>query len=566
LGVLLNSAGDPYQIGILSGLIEGASMAGANLLCFMGGQLPGADGGADVRHRIYELCGPQNVDGIALLSSTFAHHVGPSGLRRYSERYGSLPLCSVGLELEGMPSVLPDNEGGMRRAVEHLIREHGLRRIAFVRGPLANTEAEGRFNAYRSVLAEQSIPFDERLVLTGNFLAESGREAVEQWVRVLGPELAEIEAIVASNDAMALGVLGALDQLGLAVPQRIALIGFDDVEECRLAQPPLTTVRQPLEKAGRAAHRILLEWLQHGQRPAPELLNTELVARRSCGCAALPPLASPPPATERNYTFELALAGRRPQIVDALTRAARGTFGAAGPNWQDRLLNALASDLREDEATLFLRLIQDIQDRLVARGTNPDVCDQVLRALRQGVVSLMRADHTKRERAEDLFHLAHQTMSSTIQRGLARENLKLARGARAMSSVCNALVSTFDFAALHTSILQQLPSLGMQSCFVILYENQAGRQRGRVLVAYDAGKELHAPADLRFDPGALLPPEWVHAEKAGRSFVVMPLVHKHESLGHILLELKLEHAFSYGTIADAVSTAVRGAMLGARPA
>jgi hypothetical protein len=260
------------------------------------------------------------------------------------------------------------------------------------------------------------------------------------------------------------------------------------------------------------------------------------------------------------------LAGKRPHIVDALTRAARGSFGAAGPNWQDRLLNALASDLREDEPTLFLSLIQDIQDRLISRGNNPDICDQVIRALRQGVVSLMRADHTKRERAEDLFHLAHQTMSSAIQRGLARENLKLARGARALSSVCNALASTFDFTALHAAILQQLPSVGLQSCFVILYENQAGRQRGRVLVAYDAGKELHAAADLRFDPSALLPPEWVHAEKAGRSFVVMPLVYKHESLGHILLELNLEHAFSYGTIAQTVSTAVRGAMLGARPA
>jgi hypothetical protein len=110
-------------------LEEAALSAGVNLLCFVGGTRPD-DESSNARHRVYELASAHCLDGIVLLTSTLVHCVGSIGLIRYCERYRRLPMCSIGIELADVPSVGVDNEAGMREAVSHLIRDHGLSRLA----------------------------------------------------------------------------------------------------------------------------------------------------------------------------------------------------------------------------------------------------------------------------------------------------------------------------------------------------------------------------------------------------------------------------------------------------
>src|SRR5687767_12152018 len=146
--------GDQYQATVLRGLADTAEDAGVHLLCFVGGQLPASPISAGGRHRVYDMCGARNVDGVIALGSTLAHGVGESVLARYCERYRGLPLCSIGSRLPGFPSITVDNEVGIRALLRHAIVEHGARRIAFVRGPDANAEADLRLSAYRATLAE----------------------------------------------------------------------------------------------------------------------------------------------------------------------------------------------------------------------------------------------------------------------------------------------------------------------------------------------------------------------------------------------------------------------------
>ena len=193
-------------------------------------------------------------------------------------------MCSIAVELPGVPSVVVDDAVGMRKAVTHLIRAHGCKRVAFVRGPSANAEAERRYQVYQSVLQENEIHFDPKLVAPGDFQAQSGEQAVDLFFDQHQLSVSSLDAIVAANDSMALGVLRALDRRGIRVPDQVALVGFDDVEDIRYTVPPLTSVRQPLYEQGKEAVRIVLAKLQGRDEPSPMVLHTDLVARRSCRC------------------------------------------------------------------------------------------------------------------------------------------------------------------------------------------------------------------------------------------------------------------------------------------
>jgi phosphoserine phosphatase RsbU/P len=333
LGVLIDSLETIYQRDILRGLTEAADTAGVSLWCFMGGCIPAAGKATEARHLVYDLAGPLNSDALILCSSTMIHSVGVSGLVAHCERYRPLPICSIGVELPGHTSVLVDNQIGMRRMVEHLITTHGLRRIACIRGPLGNEEAEYRLEAYRQALTDHKIDFDQQLVATGNFMEAGGQEAVRYFSHTLGSQWGEIEAIVASNDGMAFGAIRALNERNIVVPRDIKVTGFDDVEEAALAQPQLSTVRQPLVKQGQTALTLMLEQLQSGAQVPRTLLETELILRRSCGCDSSNRMVKYSAPPRGDFTFEAGVVFRRGRIVDGMTRAAKGDFGAAGHDW-----------------------------------------------------------------------------------------------------------------------------------------------------------------------------------------------------------------------------------------
>jgi DNA-binding LacI/PurR family transcriptional regulator len=556
IGVLLDSLADPYHAGVLRGMHEPAEHAGVRLRCFVGGQLP-VNARAPGRHRVYDLCNARNVDALVVLGSTLAHTVGSAGLARHCEGYRPLPRCSIGVHLPGLPSVTVDNEVGMRGVIEHTIRAHGARRIAFVRGPLANAEAELRACAYRAALAEHGIAFDERLVVPGTFLSASGRDAVRALADAPGTKLDTLDVIAASNDAMAIGVLAGLEARQIAVPDQIRVVGFDDIEDARVTQPALTTVRQPLERLGQEGLSLALEWLHHGAPPAQRELATEPVIRRSCGCTRPSGRAGPSLGPERSLGFEAALLMKRERIILELNRVAGGSFAAAGADWPDRLLNALVADLRSPEPGGFVSCFDTLLERLLEHGIDLNSCDDVLGALRCKVVPLLRSDRARSERAEDLFHLCRLATSQAIQRGLMRERLYLGRWSLALNAACQALASSVDRAELEARSREHLTKLGIRKFMLVVYDGPGDAGGAHVLCSHET-TGAHTADVQGFDRDLLLPS--TSAMESG-SLVVLPLVSRGRNLGHVLLDLDLRHTFAYGALAEAMSTGLHAAYL-----
>jgi LacI family transcriptional regulator len=216
-----------------------------------------------------------HLDGVVVAS---AREDDPLITRLGSDR---VPFVLVGRHTDDCVSYVDiDNIAAARMAVEHLIRL-GHRRIGAITGPLNMTSGTDRLKGYRQALEAHRLPLEDALVVEGDFSEASGSAAAHRLLAL------SVSAIFAASDSMAVGALKAVREAGLQVPHDVALVGFDDLPLASAVQPPLTTVRQPIERLGSMAADLLLNLLENppdGQAPAHHIvLPTKLIVRDSCG-------------------------------------------------------------------------------------------------------------------------------------------------------------------------------------------------------------------------------------------------------------------------------------------
>lgn len=176
------------------------------------------------------------------------------------------------------------NFEGTFRATQHLI-SLGYRRIAFLRGPRRCT-TQDRLNGYLAAMRDAGLetPPEYVLKVAEEDVMEQGLQEVDVFLALRNPP----QAVVCLHDQIALNVLRRCRERGLRVPQDLAVVGFDDAIHARLADPPLTTIRQDQLKLGYRAMEILHGHLQGTiTQPVIEQLPCELIVRESCG-AKLP--------------------------------------------------------------------------------------------------------------------------------------------------------------------------------------------------------------------------------------------------------------------------------------
>lgn len=198
---------------------------------------------------------------------------------------GDLEARGVATLVGGRPSadqtvsyVDVDNRNGARRAVEYLIAQ-GRRKIATITGPQDMTVGVDRLAGYHDALAAARIEVDPELVAVGNdFSQRSGETAM----RELLDRAPDLDAVFVASDLVAIGALTQLRATNRTVPSDVAVVGYEDSPLAAHANPPLTTIRQPVEAMGRHMVRALLARI--GDRDAPpsaEFLDTELIVRAS---------------------------------------------------------------------------------------------------------------------------------------------------------------------------------------------------------------------------------------------------------------------------------------------
>ncbi len=166
-----------------------------------------------------------------------------------------IPLVLVDRSLEDgdILQIWADNRIGASRAADYLI-ELGHRRIGFISGPANVQDSIRREQGYRDALERHGIPFNSSLVVRGDFLLESGYGSLDHFLSLHPPPT----AIFSSNDIMAFGLIKRARERGMAVPDDLSIVGFDNIPFSALIDPPLTTIDHPMLEMGRRAIQLLL--------------------------------------------------------------------------------------------------------------------------------------------------------------------------------------------------------------------------------------------------------------------------------------------------------------------
>ena len=190
-----------------------------------------------------------------------------------------VPLVVVDREVPdvAVDTVLTNHRRGGCQATQHLINL-GHRRIACISGGSDLSPSAERLTGYQMKLQESGIPFEDTLVVKGDFQYASGYRAAQQLLRLAEPPT----AVFACNDLMAVGVISAATEMGLRVPEDLSVVGFDDVRLASFTNPPLTTIAQPKYEIGVIATEMLLARAGNlAAAPRVERLETKLIIRGS---------------------------------------------------------------------------------------------------------------------------------------------------------------------------------------------------------------------------------------------------------------------------------------------
>lgn len=189
----------------------------------------------------------------------------------------NLPFMLIGRHpTDPNPSYVDvDNQAGARRAVLHLL-SRGRRRVGAISGPQNMIVSLDRLEGYKQALRASGFELDPALILDGNFTEDGGYRCAHLLLEQ------GVDAIFACSDFMALGVLRALHEKGVRIPDDVAVAGFDDAPFAAKTTPPLTTIRQPTDQLGSHAVEMLIDLIEGGEEePLRKILPAELVIRES---------------------------------------------------------------------------------------------------------------------------------------------------------------------------------------------------------------------------------------------------------------------------------------------
>ncbi len=268
IGIVMADISEPFYSQIIKGMEYIANQTGYTLLF--------SNSYESIEHNrvLNKMINAERVDGLVIVGSNI--HERNFSLTLFEQE---IPFVLVERNFTDprVNCIWVDNIEGAYLAAKYLI-EKGHRKIAHIAGNLYYQVTLDRIEGYKKALREGKINYSEELVVSGNYVCESGYEITKDILK----HHPQCTAIFVASDTMAYGALQAIAEAGLAVPDDIAVIGFDDLEFSGLTNPPLTTIHQPRYEMGQKSLELLVSLLRDKKENGVKIcLNPELVVRRS---------------------------------------------------------------------------------------------------------------------------------------------------------------------------------------------------------------------------------------------------------------------------------------------
>lgn len=284
IGLFIDDIDAVFTSEAVKGAELGAIAIDANLYIFPGMYLDGTDISDDhiqyeyQYNTLFQFASKKHLDVLYVMMGMIGSRVSVEERVAFLEQYLGIPVVTLYTKMDGYASIVFDNQIAFMQGIRHLIDEHHARNIGYVSGPATNVDAMERFDAYKKVLSEKGIPYNDDYVIYGNF-----EESSEQMIGEFVASHPELDAVVFANDRMALGGYRAFTKMGIKVGRDILVVSFDNSSFAATLVPPLTTVEANAAELSYKAIAKAGTFIRTG-RLDNLMVNTHLMKRSSCGC------------------------------------------------------------------------------------------------------------------------------------------------------------------------------------------------------------------------------------------------------------------------------------------
>lgn len=422
IGFIIHRLDNDYAKLLLKGALYAAEELNANLAVFPGRSLNSQLDNIKYtayeyqNNVIYSYASKDSLDALVISAGTVGSFVSDGTMKEFIDSFDGLPVVTTENKIGEYPCVRMSGSG-IKDIINHLIKHHGKRNIAFVSGPKSNADAEERLNYYKEALEENCIAFDPSLVAYGKF-SEYCSDLVGE---LLDENKGRIDAVCFANDMMCKGGYKAIEERGLVIGKDIAVTGYDDSEVASGLKPMLTTVRADASLVGYNAVYEAVKLVTDGVCSDLDL-NSYPIYRQSCGCEILPESSHDISSAEikvgiiaskiiDEYIYNSTLGQKMSSIVKNIRQ------------YITTLLNYAVSKEEtyeaEDECK---RIIEELTDIQTFDYVHADTLVSILNAAKDYAVSLSGGNKDKIIKIQEIINYA---LSETADRVLNKHYAKV---------------------------------------------------------------------------------------------------------------------------------------------
>jgi len=513
-----------------------------NLLFFMGKELLTPYRGDIHYNSIYSLIN-KNVIDCVIIGAPTGTFVENEVFTNFIKKFEPIPVVTFAFQAENYPAVLVNGKKGIIEAIDHLVNVHNVRNIAFIKGPEYSQEAYERFEAYLEGLKKHGIKFDENLVVPGNFAKDRGYNGAKEIIleRKLPPE-----AIICANDEMALGALNFMIEQKIPVPDKIKIIGFDDIVEVKLCYPPISSISQPFKQQMEKVIEIALNLIEGKEVEKVTILDTKFIPRTSCGCF-------------ENDEESTKLEFYEKYDVQPLIKMSETLIDKLTENLDFYFENTIKS--KDDDFINYCRYALNL---LFLENVDTDSFKERVSNFIANKIEFYKNDETISKLGNEILN-NFRVIVKDYEKRIAINTIFLERNQRiTLELIGQELSTSFNLRKLASNIKRHLDELGIKNFLLCLYEGKVKwdkridykiPENARIILDIRDGKEIKHKNNI-IKTENLFPKDFLSGDNTQGA--IIPLFFSEDQFGYFILYPLLPDNLIYETIQKYISNSIKG--------
>jgi len=498
----------------------------------------------------------------------------------FKNHLGNKPLVALTVPIEGHPVVRVDPTTGFYEAVHHLVHRHGITKFAFIRGRDSNRTFKERFDAFKKALSDEGLHYDERLNIdpTQNSNPQTGVDFVRTLIQERGMKPGvDFQAVLGVSEGPMVGAFQELKRLGVKVPDEVAVIGMDSAFLSKAELPRMTSVMSPILEQANTSVKLMCQMLLGEKIPRETTIPSYLQIYESCGC-----ISSSVKLAQSSHIFK---DDRQSRQKSALTHARHANpqevaqvvikrLLSENPNntetiqlLKNRLIElplSVAADVAAQSNKTSTSTLGILVLNFVEESYDFSILYDLL-TLTSAEFSAWYKTDVEQAMLRSIIGPMRIRISESVPFPDRAESMRIQDDFILLRNLVTAISSTFELAEAFKKLSAQLPNLGINHFWIVVYDQKKNYSlnddisaQSHVVYALSNGQQVALPVGGEpFATNLILPDHLMPAN--GIDFFIHPLEFNSVQMGYMIAHGAPQNRLFYTTIANQLSNNLQGA-------